>query len=139
MLHERLPLTFSPERMRFNSFHDRDGLLDETFTSVELEGPRYGDDKPVYVLTSDRTFSGGEAFAYNLKHFGRATIVGETTAGGAHLAEPVELRRDFVMDVPYARAVNPVTGTNWEGSGVEPDIAVPAVTALEVAMRRATR
>ena len=128
---------FGPERMRFTSFHDRDGLAEETFTSVELQGPRYGADKPVYVLTSDRTFSGGEEFAYNLKHFGRATIVGETTAGGAHPTEPVELPRDFVMGVPNARPVNPVTGTNWEGSGVEPDIAVPAYTALEVALRRA--
>jgi C-terminal processing protease CtpA/Prc len=91
------------------------------------------------VLTSDRTFSGGEEFAYNLKHFGRATIVGETTVGGAHPTEPVELPRDFVMGVPNARPVHPVTGTNWEGSGVEPDIAVPAETALEVALRRATR
>ncbi len=128
---------FGPERMRFISFHDRDGLAEETFTSVELQGPRYGDDKPVYVLTSDRTFSGGEEFAYSLKHFGRATIVGETTAGGAHPTEPVELPGDLVMFVPYARPVHPMTGTNWEGSGVEPDIAVPAYTALEVALRRA--
>lgn len=129
---------FGPERMRFTSFHDRDGLAEETFTSVELQGPRYGADKPVYVLTSDRTFSGGEEFAYNLKHFGRATIVGETTAGGAHPTEPVELSAHLVMFVPSARPVHPVTGTNWEGSGVEPDIAVPAETALEVALRRAT-
>lgn len=94
---------FGPERMRLISVHDRDGLARETFTSVELQGPRYGENEPAYVLTSDRTVSGGEEFAYDLKHFGRATIVGGTTRGGAHLAEPINLPHDFVMAVPHAR------------------------------------
>jgi len=89
--------------------------------------------KDVYVLTSARTFSGAEEFAYNLQSQKRATIVGETTGGGAHPTRGFRVTDHFGVRVPFARSINPVTKTNWEGTGVKPDVAVPAEQALLIA------
>jgi hypothetical protein len=103
---------------------------------------------PVYVLTSHRTFSGAEEFTNNLKVLKRATIVGEVTGGGAHPVTGHRIDDRFTIGVPFARAINPVTKTNWEGVGVEPDVKVSAADALttaqalalkEVANRRAAK
>jgi len=125
---------FFAEPTHLNSFYIRKS--DETqqfWTQAHVEGKRMTD-VPIWVLTSGRTFSAAEEFTYNLKNLERATIVGETTGGGAH---PVEGHRleDYpvVVQVPFGRAVNPVTGTNWEGTGVAPDLERPADQALDVA------
>lgn len=89
--------------------------------------------KPAFVLTAKRTFSGGEEFTYDLKMLKRATIIGETTGGGAHPVSGHRIDDHFTIGVPFARAVNPISKTNWEGTGVEPDVKVPADEALEVA------
>jgi hypothetical protein len=89
--------------------------------------------KDVYVLTSKRTFSAAEEFTYNLQTQKRATIVGETTGGGAHPGGPHPINDHFAVWVPSGRAVNPVTKTNWEGTGIKPDIDVPADQALKTA------
>ena len=94
--------------------------------------------REIYVLTSKQTGSAAEEFAYNLKNLKRATIVGETTGGGAHPTDEHRVKGyPVVVDLPFGRAVNPISGTNWEGTGVEPDIAVPAAEALEVAHAKA--
>jgi C-terminal processing protease CtpA/Prc len=85
------------------------------------------------VLTSKRTFSGAEEFTYNLKNLKRATIIGETTGGGAHPGGGFRINEHFGMFVPTGRAISPITKTNWEGTGVTPDVAVPADQALLVA------
>jgi retinol-binding protein 3 len=92
---------------------------------------------PVFILTSKRTFSGAEEFSYNLKALKRATIVGEITGGGAHPTQAHRLDDHFQISVPFARAVNPVTQTNWEGTGVEPDVKVAAHEALDAAVKLA--
>ena len=112
------------------------GPARQYWTSAYLPAPRYLD-RPVYVLTSADTFSGGEELAYNLQALGRATIVGEVTRGGAHPSEVVSLAEHVELRLPVARAVNPVTGGNWEGVGVQPDVPVPAGEALDVARRAA--
>ena len=89
--------------------------------------------KPAFVLTSAHTFSGAEEFSCNLKNLKRATIVGETTGGGAHPVSGHRIDDHFMIGVPFARAVSPVTKTNWEGTGVEPDVKVKAAEALETA------
>jgi hypothetical protein len=103
---------------------------------------------PVYVLTSHRTFSGAEEFTNNLKVLKRATIVGEVTGGGAHPVAGHRIDDRFTIGVPFARAINPITKTNWEGVGVEPDVKVSADDALttaqalaakEIASRRAAK
>lgn len=88
---------------------------------------------PIYILTSKRTFSGGEDFAYTLKHHGRALIVGESTGGGAHTVDQKLVYDDFVIVIPTGYAIHPETKANWEGTGVEPDIAVPHEQALGAA------
>ena len=85
----------------------------------------------LYILTSARTFSGAEEFTYNMKNLKRATVIGETTGGGAHPTTTAIVQRDFILRVPFARAINPVSKTNWEGTGVTPDIAVPAAEAFD--------
>lgn len=92
---------------------------------------------PLYVLTSSYTFSGAEECAYNLRTRGRATLIGETTGGGAHPVDGFPVRNTLMVTVPIGRAINPVTGTNWEGTGVQPHAAVPAGEALDVALERA--
>jgi C-terminal processing protease CtpA/Prc len=106
------------------------------WTLAAVPGDRYLD-RPVYVLTSGTTFSGGEEFAYNLQARGRATLLGEITGGGAHPSAEFSLTPALQVHIPNARSVNPVTGTNWEGTGVRPDIEVPAEQALDRAYRLA--
>ena len=121
---------FGPEPVHLNDLYWREGnKTDEFWTRKELSGKRYLN-KDVYVLTSKRTFSGAEEFTYNLKNLKRATIVGETTGGGAHPGGGFRISEHFGMFVPTGRAINPITKTNWEGTGVTPDVSVPADQAL---------
>jgi hypothetical protein len=99
-----------------------------------VPGRRFGTSKPLYILTSKRTFSAAEAFAYNLQALKRAVIVGETSGGGAHPFEYRRVHPHFAVDLPEGKSINPITGTNWQGVGVKPDIAVPADHALETAL-----
>ncbi|MGB3711162.1 MAG: S41 family peptidase [Erythrobacter sp.] len=101
---------------------------------VWVPGRRFGGSKPVYILTSRRTFSAAEALAYNLQSLGRATIVGEVTGGGAHPFEYRRVHRHFALDLPEGRSINPITGSNWQGVGVQPDVAVSAEVALKTAL-----
>src|SRR5678815_184263 len=124
---------FGPEPVHLNDLYWREGnRTDEFWTKKELAGKRYLN-KDVYVLTSKRTFSGAEQFSYNLKNLKRATIVGETTAGGAHPGGFSRMSEHFGMFIPSGRAISPITKTNWEGTGVTPDVSVPADQALLVA------
>ncbi|MDQ3479712.1 MAG: S41 family peptidase [Pseudomonadota bacterium] len=92
---------------------------------------------PIYVLTSKDTFSGGEEFAYDVQALKRGTLIGEVTGGGANPVDMVELGHGMAAMIPFGRAENPVTGTNWEGRGVKPDIVVPAADALRTALTKA--
>ncbi|KPL02438.1 MAG: hypothetical protein AMJ90_05830 [candidate division Zixibacteria bacterium SM23_73_2] len=122
------------EPVHLNSLYfPRSDSIKQLWTQAHVEGPCLSE-VDVYILTSDHTFSGAEGFSYYLKNLKRATIIGETTGGGAHWWNPKIFKNlNITLDLPFARAVNPITGTNWEGTGVEPDIKVPADEALEVA------
>ena len=125
---------FFPEPVHLNSFYIRKSDSTHQFwTQACVQGPRMTD-VDLYVLTSSYTFSGAEEFTYNLKNMERATIIGDTTGGGAH---PIDVKPfhnlNIGMSLPFGRAVNPVTGTNWEGTGIAPHIAVPQEQALDVA------
>jgi len=125
------------EPTHLNDLYNRkEDKTTEFWTLRDVPGARLAD-KPVFVLTSKRTFSGAEEFAYNLKNLKRATITGETTGGGAHPVSGHRIDDHFTIGVPFARAINPISKTNWEGTGVEPDIKVPASEALDVAKRMA--
>jgi hypothetical protein len=130
---------FGEQPVHLNSLYWRKGnRTDEFWTLKEVAGKRYGN-KDVYILTSNRTFSAAEEFTYNLKNLKRATIIGETTGGGAHPGGGVKLARNFAMFVPTGRAINPISKTNWEGTGVKPDVEVPADQALKTAHVAALR
>lgn len=90
----------------------------------------------VYVLTSKETASAGEGFALALKRTGRATLIGETTAGAGHFGRTVTLPGGYRAFIPVGRPFDPDTGKGWEGTGVEPHVPVPAEEALEEALRR---
>jgi C-terminal processing protease CtpA/Prc len=123
--------------VHLNSFYERPGdKHTQTWTLPYVPGLRTPD-KPVYVLTSNRTFSAAEEFTYNLKNLKRATIVGETTGGGANPGGYISVTPHFRVFVPTGRAINPITSTNWEGTGIEPDIQVPQTDALNEAYRLA--
>jgi hypothetical protein len=129
---------FGSEPVHLNSLYWRvSGRTDDFYTDPRVQGAKFGPTKPVYVLTSGRTFSAAEEFAYNLQARKRALIVGETTGGGAHPGEMAPLPRGFAVFVPRGRAINPITNTNWEGTGVKPDTTVPADAALETAHKMA--
>jgi Peptidase family S41/N-terminal domain of Peptidase_S41 in eukaryotic IRBP len=114
------------------------GLTTQFWSLAYAPGPRYLD-RPVYLLTSHETFSGGEDLCYTLQAQGRAEVIGETTGGGAHPARMVPVSPTVAIRVPFARSINPVTGTNWQGTGVVPDIAVPAAEAYDVTYGKALR
>ncbi len=101
-----------------------------------LPGRRYMN-KKVYILTSRRTFSGGEEFTYDLQMLKRATVVGEPTGGGANPGSPSRLSDHFLAFIPRGHAVNPITRTNWEGRGVQPDMRVAQEKAFRAAYRAA--
>jgi len=102
----------------------------QTWTLPFVPGKRRPD-IPVYVLTSKNTFSAAEEFCYNLKNLERATLVGETTGGGANPGGTVNVTEKYRVWIPQGRAINPITNTNWEGTGVSPHIEVAAEEALE--------
>lgn len=126
---------FGPEPVHLNDLKFRDGdktRIEEFWTLKELPGKRYLD-KDVYVLVSKRTGSGAEEFAYNLKNLKRATILGENSWGGANPGGTVRLNDHFSIFIPVGMAVNPYSKTNWEGTGVEPDVKVDPAEALKQA------
>jgi hypothetical protein len=125
--------------IHINDIYDRPtDSTQQYWTLPSLPGPRYAD-KPVYVLTSRQTFSGGEECAYDLQTLKRATLIGEVTGGGANPGDRVKVGEHFALFVPTGRAINPVTRTNWEGVGVKPEIATTAAAALDTAYLLALR
>lgn len=131
---------FYKDPVHINSFYIRkEDTTQQFWTLPYVPGPRM-EDVDIYVLTSSYTFSGAEEFSYDLQSMKRGTIIGETTGGGAH---PVETRffqnLNVAMRLPYGRAINPITGTNWEGVGVIPDIKCPEDQALNVARMEALK
>lgn len=120
-------------RKHLNSFSYKEKeKLTQYWTYTYLPGQRL-DKIDLYLLTSSGTFSAAEEFVYNLKSMKRAVVIGETTGGGAHDNKFVILTDNFMMSLPFARAINPVTKSNWEEVGVEPDIKVSRDKALEIA------
>jgi C-terminal processing protease CtpA/Prc len=113
------------------------GEVRQYWSIPHLPGPRFGGTKPIWVLTSSATFSGGEELAYDLQQLGRATLVGERTGGGAHPRQGFKLHPHLEATIPLHRAVNPISGTNWEGVGVIPDVEVAADEAFTEAYGRA--
>jgi hypothetical protein len=125
---------FVDQRTRLNDIYIREtAITEQMWTTDALAGKRYGAQKKVVILIGPNTFSGGEDFAYTMQALKRATLVGERTRGGAHPTGTYRLADHFVARIPDARSISPITGTNWEGVGVIPDIKTAPGEALAVA------
>lgn len=130
---------FFDKSVHLSDAYDRiTNRTDESWSLAEVPGKRYAR-KDVYILTSNFTFSAAEDVSYTLKNLKRAVLVGETTGGGAHPVRGRRLNDHFFVMVPFARYISPLTKTNWEGVGVEPDVKVPASHALKVAQLAALK
>lgn len=122
------------KRTHLGDFYYREGnRVEQRWSQDVVPGLRYGQEKDVYILTSKDSFSAAEDFAYALKNLKRATVVGETTGGGANAGEDVRLLPHFTAFMPLSRLVSPITKTNWEGVGVTPDLKVCPADALRIA------
>ena len=124
----------SDESVNLGSWHDReDNVVREILSTSKLDGPRYGPERPVYILTGKNTFSAAEAFAYDMQARKRAIVIGEVTAGGALPGEIRRLQERFLIRISTAHVIHPITGTDFEGVGVIPDHPVAPADALKVA------
>ncbi|MEU8136471.1 S41 family peptidase [Streptodolium elevatio] len=120
------------ERTHLNTMSWRRGdRTEQSWSLPHVPGARFGGSKPLYVLSSGTTFSAAEELAYDLQQLGRAVVVGEPTRGGAHPCQGWTVHPHLEATVPVGRAVNPVSGTNWEGTGVQPDVPCPAAESLD--------
>lgn len=115
-------------------YHRPSGKTTQSFTLPYVPGAKFGATKPVYVLTSKRTFSAAEALTYDLQVLKRATIVGEPSGGGAHPFTYKRIHPHFVLWSVVEKSVNPITGKNWQGVGVQPDVVVDQAQALDKAL-----
>jgi hypothetical protein len=128
---------FDDTPVHLDSIYWRDHDFTQQYWSLSyVPGQRFGD-KPVFVLVSKETFSGGEAFAYNLQALQRATIIGEKTDGGAHPGASYRLHPHFEVFIPVGRGINPNTKTDIERKGVVPDVPTAPEQALNAAHKLA--
>lgn len=129
---------FFGEKTHLNSLYWREGDRTEEFWTLPEVGGQKMADVPVFILTSNFTFSAAEEFCYNMQTRKRAILVGETTGGGANPGGTFPINADLVVFIPTGRAINPVTQTNWEGTGVVPEVKTTAEEALTKAIELAT-
>jgi hypothetical protein len=113
---------FGDKRVHLSDFHIRfKNEIYQSWTAPFVPGPTYAD-KPVFILVGPKTASAAESFAYDLQSQKRVTLIGKKTAGAAHPGEFFRVSQHFAVFVPTGRPVNPITKTNWEGVGVQPEI-----------------
>ncbi len=125
---------FHDKRTHLNDIYQREGnVTTEMWTNENVAGKKYGETRKLYLLTSKETISAAEDFAYAMKNNKRARIIGEVTAGGAHPGDIHRLNAHFMMNVPSGRSISPITKTDWEVVGVQPDLKASADDALDLA------
>lgn len=130
---------FVPEGTLLWEVFDRNGKSTEQIRSLAVPDAELLKTKPLYILQSEELVSAGEFFSYTLQQLGRAIVIGETSAGLAHYTGAAQVNDWLFVRIPMYRPVNPITGTNFEGVGVEPNIRVPAEMALYTALRLANK
>lgn len=130
---------FFDKKLHLNSLYWREGDRTEEFWTLDKVGGQKMPDVPLFILTSNRTFSGAEEFSYNMQTQKRATLVGETTGGGANPGGGFPVNEQLMIFIPTGKAVNPVTKTNWEGVGVVPEVKVPQAEAMDKALELAAK
>jgi hypothetical protein len=129
---------FFNEQLHLNSLYYRGTNQTTEFWTVNVLGKKRPD-VPLFILTSNFTFSAAEEFCYNMQTRKRAILIGETTGGGANPGQEFSINDQLSIFIPTGRAINPVTGTNWEGVGVVPDISTLSMDALDKAIELAKK
>jgi len=129
---DQIPVNFLSNQFR------KERRMEESWSASYLPGRRYLN-RPVYILTSNQTFSAGEAMAFVLQSFKKATIVGETTGGGGNICDLIKLNNHVMINLPVGYPIIPGTKKNWDGTGVIPDIKTSSDKALEVAVLSASK
>ena len=124
---------FFDEEVHLNSLYWREGDITEEFWTLHEVGGAKMPDVPLFIITSNRTFSAAEEFSYNMQTQQRATLVGETTGGGANPGGTRAINENLNVFIPTGRAINPITKTNWEGVGVVPEIEAGKEEAFQMA------
>jgi tetratricopeptide (TPR) repeat protein len=130
---------FFDKKVHLNSLYWRRGNYTQEFWTLDNIDGKKRPDVPLFVLTSKRTFSGAEEFSYNMLTRERATLIGEVTGGGANPGGGNIINDKFVIFIPTGRAINPVTKTNWEGTGVKPHIEIDAEKTFDRAHEEAKK
>jgi len=122
---------FFDDHRHLNSLYWREGDVTQEFWTLDKVGGEKMPEIPLFVMTSDRTFSGAEEFSYNMQTQKRATLVGQTTGGGANPGGARPINESLSVFIPGGRAINPITQTNWEGVGVVPEVQTSAENAFD--------
>lgn len=123
--------------VRLADLYDRpSGETSQSWSLPYVPGPRYVG-KPLFIVTGERTFSAAEGFTYGLQKRGRAMVVGSQTRGGAHFVKIFQIDPHFAVMIPVGDVKDAVTGSNWEGTGITPDVPAASETAVRTAHRLA--
>lgn len=127
---------FFDDKVHLNSLYFREGDRTIDYWTIDVDGEKMAD-VPLYVLTSQKTFSGAEEFSYNMQTQNRAILIGQTTGGGANPGGSAPINEHLTVFIPTGRAINPITKTNWEGIGVKPEFEVEEGQAFDKAYEMA--
>lgn len=119
-----------------SSYERRTDETESTSTIQEIGGERYLN-KSIFILIGENTFSLAEQFAYAMKHFDKAIIIGQSSAGAAHAIDFMEVNDNYLIQLPISRSIHPVTKIDWEGTGVIPNIITSNNEALKTAHLKA--
>lgn len=129
---------FFEEKMHFSTSISRTGKESKIYTKKKIEGQRRLKE-PVFILIDQHTFSAAESFAYNLQSFDRGIVIGENSAGGAHPKRNYRINKNYFLSISIMRIVNARTKTDWEGSGVNPDILTSSEEAFDLAYQKSLK
>ena len=130
---------FFNQKLHLNSLYWREGNRTDEFWTLDEVGGIKMPDIPLFVMTSSRTFSGAEEFSYNMQTQKRATLVGQTTGGGANPGRGFNINENLTVFIPTGKAINPITNTNWEGTGVIPEIKTETDSTFDKAYELAKK
>ncbi len=125
---------FFDQKLLLNSLYWREGNRTQEFWTLDEVGGLRMHDIPLFIITSEKTFSGAEEFSYNMQTQKRATLVGQTTGGGANPGGSRRINDNLSVFIPTGKAINPITKTNWEGVGVIPEEETSVEDAYDKAL-----
>ena len=124
---------FFDQQLHLNSLYYREGNETKEYWTLDEVGGIKMPDVPLFVITSSKTFSGAEEFSYNMQTQKRATLVGQTSGGGANPGGTRGINDNLSVFIPTGKAINPITKTNWEGVGVIPEVETTIEETLDKA------